>query len=84
MAIKLLTTESCNPERVNSIPVELIFPTGSDIKTAIFFGPVFSAETAVGTIQSSAVALEPIFRILLVDAPSAHAATVQSEVAPAE
>ena len=70
VAIKLPTTESCNPERENSIPVELIFPTDSDIKTSIFFGPVFLAEIASGTIQSSAVALDPIFRNLLVESPS--------------
>ena len=70
LAIRLLTTESCNPERVKSIPVELIFPTGSDIKTSIVFGPVFLAETAVGSIQSFAVALDPIFRNLLVASPS--------------
>ena len=40
---------------MKSFPVELIFPTDSDITTSIFFGPVFLAETNVGGIWSSEV-----------------------------
>ena len=61
--------------------MELILPTGSDIKTSIFFGPVFLAEITDGEIWSTAVELEPIFNILFVVDPSEHAAAGQSPAA---
>ena len=63
----------CDPERVKSSPVELIFTTDSDIKIWIFFGPVLIAETTSGLIQSAAVALNPTSTTSCADAKAGAA-----------